>query len=302
VTLAVRVAPLDPMIRRTFQLISGIGPYRERDLWARGFEQWAQFPREGEEPAVSAKLDPQLREKLALAEEALEARDLHALAALIPPREHWRLYREFADEALFFDIEAEGARSMETTVVGVFDREGVHTFVRGRNLEELPERLAKSRVWVSFNGSVFDVPILKQHFGDALPVPAIHIDLRFVCRKFGMKGGLKQLEDTLGIGRPPHLKGVNGLDAVILWRAYHRTGDIEALRYLVEYNLYDAFQLRSVMDHAFNRATELLACDVPRIRPFDRGDILYDVTRLLMAISPTAKDTQRLAELRAQYG
>src|SRR6476620_6756884 len=136
------------MIRRTFQLVPGIGPWRERDLWARGFSSWDAFPPEGaEEPAVSNKIDPGVREKIAAAESALAARDLGALATLLPPREHWRLYGEFSEEAVFLDIEAEGQAAEAITVVGIFDADGPRTFVRGRNLEELPAELAKRRLW-----------------------------------------------------------------------------------------------------------------------------------------------------------
>jgi uncharacterized protein YprB with RNaseH-like and TPR domain len=84
----------------------------------------------------------------------------------------------------------------------------------------------------------FQLPALKAHF-DSFPTPAAHLDLRFVCRRVGFSGGLKQIEDRLGFGRPPHLKGIDGWDAVILWRIYGRDLDLEALRFLVEYNLYD---------------------------------------------------------------
>ena len=36
------------MIRRTFQLIPGGGPWREKDLWARGMLSWEALPPPGE--------------------------------------------------------------------------------------------------------------------------------------------------------------------------------------------------------------------------------------------------------------
>jgi len=82
------------------------------------------------------------------------------------------------------------------------------------------------------------------------------------------------------------------MDAVLLWRAYHATGDVEALRFLVEYNLYDAFQLRAVADHAFNHAAEQLHWP-DRVQPWDRGVVLYDLSRLLLALEPTSADRSR---------
>lgn len=288
------------MIRRTFQLIRGVGPWREKDLWARGILTWEDFPAG---PAngigLSRKLDDEARNLIAAAQSAHQSRDLKGLATLFPPREHWRLYAEFADRAVFFDIETDGADSKVPTVVSLFSASaGLEVFVLGRNMDELPAAIAKHPLWVTFNGSCFDVPVLRSYF-PSLGVPEAHIDLRFVCRRFGMAGGLKGIEDSLGLGRPPHLRGVNGWDAVLLWRAYQRLGDIEALRFLVEYNLYDAFNLRCLMDLTYNRAIDELALDVPKVPVFERGDVLYDVTKVVMGYGPTERDLDVVARVRA---
>jgi len=284
------------VIRRTFQLTSGVGPWREKDLWARGVLSWEQLPEEGGEPVISKAQDAALRARIALARQALEARDLPALASLFPPREHWRLYPEFRDEALYFDIECDDA----PTVVTVLDADGIHAFIQGRNLDELPDRLARRKLWVSFNGTVFDVPILRAYFGEALPVPPVHLDLRFFFRKLGKGMGLKALEDDLGLSRPPHLATLNGLNAVDLWRQYRATGDVAPLRLLVEYNAYDAVNLRGVLDRGYNRAVERLSFEGERVPEFERGDVLYDLSRLLLSLEPTAEDLRTQARLLPQ--
>ncbi|QAT85611.1 hypothetical protein EJ065_4051 [Corallococcus coralloides] len=286
------------MLLHTFQLIPGVGPWREKDLWSKGIRTWDDFPDGG--IVISRKADTAARERIAEARAALARRDLKDLARLVPPREHWRLFPEFQDDAVYFDIETDGSKTQVPTVVSLFDAEGLHVYIQGRNMEALPEGLAKRRLWVTFNGSCFDVPVLKEYFGaKTFPVPEAHIDLRFVTRRLGMGGGLKEIEDTLGVGRPPHLKGVNGYDAVLLWRAYLRRGDVEALRYLVEYNLYDSFQLRSLMDLTYNKGADDLNLDVPRLKVFERGDLLYDVSRLLLELGPTERDVDTLARVRA---
>jgi hypothetical protein len=287
------------MLQRTFQFIPGVGPWREKDLWARGIRTWDDYPTAG--TLISQKTDAKARERIAQAREALARKDLRALAQMVPPREHWRLYPEFAQDAVYFDIETDGQERQMPTVVSLFDSAGLHVFIEGRNMQELPEALAQRRLWVTYNGSCFDVPVLRDWFGaDRFPKPEAHIDLRFVCRRLGMGGGLKELEDKWGVGRPPHLKGVNGYDAVLLWRAYLRRGDVEALRFLVEYNLYDSFQLRSLMDLAYNRGADELNQDVPRLPVFDRGDVLYDVSRIILSLGPTERDMQTLARVRSQ--
>lgn len=283
------------MLRRTFQLLSGVGPWREKDLWARGFLQWADLLA-ADTVAVSAKVDGALRERIAEAERAVAEGDLATLVAMLPAREHWRLYPLVAERAAFFDIEADGDRV--PTVVTVFDASGIRTFIRDRDLEALPAALAASPVWVTFNGGSFDLPVLEAHFGGLAP-PVLHLDLKVLARKLRLGGGLKAVEDATGIGRPLHLKGVGGLQAVELWRAYRHSGEVAPLRLLVEYNAYDAINLRSVADLAFNRLAESLAFD-DRIRVFERGDVLYDLSRLLLGLTPSEADLRTQRRLRPQ--
>jgi len=285
------------MLERTFQMVPGVGPWREKDLWARGVQSWDAFPAEGGPALLSFALDGQVREAIRSMQGALARGDLKALAKALPSREHWRLYPRFADRAAFFDIEADGDRV--PTVVSVFDRAGLRVFVRGRNLEELPAALGESELWVTFNGRSFDVPVLAQHFG-GLPSPVLHLDLKHVCRRLRLgASGLKAVEDAMGLSRPLHLRGVNGWDAILLWRAYQQTGDVEALRFLVEYNLYDAINLKAVAERGYNLAAEQLAFD-DRIPVFERGEVLYDVSKLLLAMGPTERDLRVLERVRGR--
>ncbi len=285
------------MIRRTFQLVPGIGPWREKDLWARGLETWDAV-RTGGAAELGPRLHAELLAGIDRAEASLDRGDLGALVRALPARERWRLWPLVADEALCLDIEADGVGERQRpTVAGCLDVDTLVTFIDGRTLDALPERLAGRRVWVTFNGASFDLPVLRHAF-PGLPEPVLHLDLRPLCRRVGLGGGLKSVEDRLGIARPPHLRGRSGMDAVLLWRAYHATGDVEALRFLVEYNLYDAFQLRAVADHAFNRAAERLHWP-DRVQPWERGAVLYDLSRLLLALEPTARDQARAEALRS---
>ena len=284
------------MIERSFQLLPGIGPWRERDLWSRGLLDWNAFREAPHLSDLPPRQAESLGARIAEAEAALSYRDLAHLATLLPPREHWRLYPAFIDEAVFLDIETDGAVNSRPTVVSLFDRRGLHVFVQGRNLEALPKALQHSRLWVTFNGRCYDVPVLRRHFAD-LPEPVVHLDLRFLCRRVGLRGGLKAVEQVVGIPRPPHLRGVGGWDAVFLWRTWVATDDVAALRFLVEYNLYDTFQLRALADLAYNRAVELLAFDGERIPVWERGDLLYDVSRLVLALGQAAeRPIQRAAD------
>ena len=75
------------MIDRTFQLMSGMGPWREKDLWARGIQSWDAFDRASENGVIVAKkLDAELRTRIAEGREAVARKDLSALSKLIPAR------------------------------------------------------------------------------------------------------------------------------------------------------------------------------------------------------------------------
>lgn len=268
------------MIERTFQLVKGVGPWREKDIWARGFPDWAAFEKAAQVVA-SEGIDAELRAAIAKARGA----SLGELAQMIPEREHWRLYPRYVEQAAFLDLEADGEEQI--TVGGVMDAAGVATFIRGfegpRALAEMPARLRQNPIWVTFNGGTFDIPVLRRHFPELQP-PLVHLDLRFLVRRVRLKGGLKEVEENLGLHRPPHLKGIRGFDAIRLWREWETIKNPESLRILVEYNLYDAINLRSLVDLCIARAAEQLAWDEPFRAPFERGDVLYDVSKLLLEL------------------
>lgn len=290
------------MLTRTFQIASGVGPWREKELWEQGIRCWDDFPQEGT-VAVSTKLDATLRQRLSEARRALEQKELATLATLIPPREHWRLYPQFSSEVAFFDIETDGEPGRQSpTLVGLFDAQGPRVFVSGRDLDEVPEALARSKIWVTFNGSCFDVPVLQAWFKQ-FPKPLVHLDLRFVCRRVQLTGGLKEIERKLGLARPGHLEGLGGWDAVLLWRAFREKGDLGALQRLAEYNLYDTVHLKSLLDVVFNRAVESLGWPAPRLPVFEPGPLAAEVNRLALSVSssfssPAASSEQAFASRR----
>jgi len=269
-------------LERTFQLIKGVGPWREKDLWARSLATWSDFESHARCGVVmNQRLDAELLQAIETAREALARRELPALARLVPEREHWRLYRSFPDEAAFFDIEADGEQ--EPTVVGLLDADGVASFRRGEPMAPLVERLRRRRLWVTFNGGSFDIPVLRRWLPD-FPAPAAHVDLRFLVRRSRLRGGLKAVEEELKMHRPPHLTGVRGVDAIRLWREA-QAGRLDALRILVEYNLYDAVNLKAVLEWCQWRLAELSGWEVDREPIFDRGEVLYDISRAVLAAS-----------------
>ena len=61
-----------------------------------------------------------------------------------------------------------------------------------------------------------------------------------------LAGGLKQVEQTLGISRPADLEGVDGAEAVWLWYRWHHYGDKAAREKLLRYCGADVLALKIV--------------------------------------------------------
>src|SRR6266404_4399597 len=120
------------MLESTFQLGPGLGPVRERRLWAMGVRRWQDFP--------GAPANPRLRSAVAAAGRALADRDSECLAAMLPSRERWRMFAAFGDGAAYLDIETGGDERdfAGVTAVSLLDRDGPRLFIAGKNLADFP--------------------------------------------------------------------------------------------------------------------------------------------------------------------
>ena len=108
---------------------------------------------------------------------------------------------------------------------------------------------------VTFFGIGFDVPMLLKRF-PRLPMDQIHLDLCPTLREVGFKGGLKKIEKELGIARGEDTDGLNGRDAIYLWRRYERNRDEAALATLIAYNREDVVNLETLAQIAYDRMRE----------------------------------------------
>ncbi|HLK89144.1 MAG TPA: ribonuclease H-like domain-containing protein [Polyangia bacterium] len=281
------------ILQSTFQLVPGFGPTRERRLWSAGVAAWSDLLA-APAPVGSGRAYSVLRVAVSDAMAALDRGDVARLARALPRSEHWRLFEAFGTDAAYLDIETGddvwGRESI--SAIGFFDRWGPRLLLAGRDLHLFPELAGAWKVLVTFNGLSFDVPILRRAFPDWTP-PACHIDLRHVLTRLGHRGGLKRIEeeiDSLNLSRPWHLRGIDGWDACNLFRR-GRDGDQEALRLFAEYNLYDVINLRTLMAYAYNAQAQVeisqapeLSARVPLLSVPHRGDVLYDVSKILLEL------------------
>jgi len=250
------------MLRHTYLHVPGVGEKRERDLWLRGFTDWEAF-RDGH-PAGSWR------------ELILTHLDDERAARELPRREAWRLATEFPGRTLYLDIETTGLsfEGDSVTCVGVSDGMSTQAFVRGRDLDRFPRALDDVELLVTYNGSSFDLPVLRNAFPNVDFDRFLHIDLRFPLHRLGIKGGLKGAERQLGIHRSETLEGVDGFMAVLLWRA-HRAGSATALDTLLRYCLEDVVNLKPLLTLAYNRLTAALPLSIAPIEDDRRPPIAH---------------------------
>ena len=238
------------MIENTFQILPSVGAGRERRMWDSGILTWKDFTECGSVCGISPGSKSAFNMILEEASGYLEDGDSRSLGEMVPRREHWRMYERFKENTAFFDIETDGLeRDSTVTVVTVCKGDKVTTLVEGDGLdaESLSEAFGDPAMIVSFNGSCFDLPVLRYSF-PALDLEVPHFDLRFGCRRAGYTGGLKNIEIALGLARDDEIGGLDGMDAVRLWRQWTRAGDRRSLDLLIGYNRADTVNLKKLAD------------------------------------------------------
>lgn len=233
------------MIESSFCFLPGVGPTTERRLWRQGLSSWSDFLStpsvERISPARKASYDKQVD----TAVQRYRQDDSRYFAVAFPAREHWRLYDWLRHRAAYLDIETDSFGRI--TVVGLYGRERMTSFVRGESLDacRLAETLRQYDLLVTFSGTTFDLPMLLRQYPD-LPLDHAHMDLCLLGRRLGYRGGLKAIERQVGIRRPIDIQGMNGDDAVRCWNRWRHSRDEEARRVLLRYNEADCANLASL--------------------------------------------------------
>lgn len=244
------------MLKRTFIHLPGVGHRTEAHFWRQGLHTWEDML---QAPRVYGLSRDRVRRLQGELQESLDhLTDAHYFAPRLPAAEHWRLFRHFQPRAAYLDIETTGTfwPGLLVTVVGLYDGVTMRQFVQGFNLQEFPQALAELDLLVTFNGTQFDLPVLRAYF-PGLSLPPVHVDLRFLLARLGFKGGLKKIEPRFGIRRPDEVDGMDGYMAVLLWERYQR-GDRTALDLLLQYNREDVVNLEVLMEEGFRMYRERL--------------------------------------------
>jgi uncharacterized protein YprB with RNaseH-like and TPR domain len=247
------------MLTSTYVHLDGIGYSTERRLWQAGAWRWEDFPGGAPGAAPALRFSPArlalCREQLGRSRERLAAGDYRFFSDCLPRRDQWRAFPDFAHRVLYLDIETTGSGELdEVTVIGVHDGRTLRQFVRDENLLEAEEVLADPALLVTFFGTGFDVPVLRRLF-PRLPFAQLHVDLCHALRRLGLGGGLKAVEQRLGLRRAPDLEGLSGWDAVRLWREHCR-GQTRSLELLLRYNAADVENMIPLVEFAYRMLRE----------------------------------------------
>lgn len=139
----------------------------------------------------------------------------------------------------YLDLEADAKG--EITVVGLYLSRGeILQWVGEPDIDAIQAVLNRLERLYSYNGQQYDLPTLSK-LGTRFPP---HVDLRFLCHRQGIYGGLKGAETQLGIVRD--VPEVDGALAQVLWFLFRERGSYRALRRLLVYNREDIRHLPEI--------------------------------------------------------
>lgn len=244
---------LPPMLEATFIHAPTIGRTTELRLWHEGVADWNRLL--SLSPSELPLTETQYAAIAPVAEESLkrlDAEDFEWFTKRLAPAEHWRAVPSFGHRLAFVDIETTGGMDADDiTLIGVFDGRTMRQFVKGENLEEFPDSIEDAALLVTFFGTGFDLPFIKRRFPH-LKMPQLHVDLCYLLRRLGYRGGLKKIEAQLGVGRTSETRGLGGMDAVRLWFEYQR-GNLHSRDVLMQYNAEDVRNMSELLTIGFKK-------------------------------------------------
>jgi len=235
------------VLRKTFIHVPGIGRTTERSLWKQGCADWSCY--DGRSFSTGRADRGEVKAFLERSEHALSLGEHQFFRKHLGMKDAWRGYEEFKSSAVYLDIETDGSA---ITTIGLYDGQRFTVLLKGENLENVRDELSRYSMIVTFCGGTFDLPAIERSFR-GITLDHLHIDLCPLLRRLGFKGGLKKIEKEVGIERPAGLAGLNGYDAVLLWRRFRMLGDETALDKLVAYNREDCVNLHRLAELAVSR-------------------------------------------------
>ncbi|MBI2135266.1 ribonuclease H-like domain-containing protein [Candidatus Woesearchaeota archaeon] len=244
------------MIQNTFLFLERVKRGLEESLWQQGIRDWDSFLNREKIAGIGKKRKLYYDRKILEARKALYNFDSSYFKKILPSSEYYRLYDFFKEDAIFLDIETTGLdqKNDDITLIGLFNGIDTKTMIKGINfdLKGLKKELSRYKLIVTFNGASFDVPFIDKLYPGLLPdIP--NFDVKTITGRLELKGGLKEVEKTLGIRRKRIIERFYGGDALRLWRMYRAAGDDYYLNLLVEYNEEDIINLKKIAEFCIEK-------------------------------------------------
>jgi uncharacterized protein len=241
------------MLTATFCHAQGLGLASEQRLWEAGILSWEAALKTPSALPLSDVKKELLVPALEASVVALDRGDSRWFQKNFPSAALWRGAKAFEESVAYVDIETDGGYDADSvTVIGLFDGFETKLYVKGQNLEDFASDINDYKLLVTFFGTGFDLPFLRRRFPE-LALDQLHIDLCPTLRRLGQAGGLKAIEQRLGIRRVEEIEGMNGMDAVYLWERWERRRDKAALERLLAYNRADIENLKLLLEWAYPR-------------------------------------------------
>ncbi|MCK5163017.1 MAG: ribonuclease H-like domain-containing protein [Desulfobacula sp.] len=237
------------MLINTFIHIPGIGPATEKKIWQSNILSWKDDNNFSSSGLSASKIE-NIKIFTEQSNKHLENNNPNFFEALLPSNQHFRLFPEFRHSCAYLDIETTGLdASCQITTIALYNGRDIKYFIQGKNLDAFLDEIQKYSVLITYNGRSFDIPFIEEYFN--VKLPHSQIDLRYILKNLGFKGGLKKCEKALGLDRE-ELDGVDGYFAILLWNEYRRNKNQKALETLLAYNIEDVINLETLMIKAYN--------------------------------------------------
>ncbi len=152
------------------------------------------------------------------------------------------------ESVMFLDIEASGFKHNDyVTCIGWAFRRKYHYWLPGLETTEFMKAFHQAKLLVTFNGRSSDLKHLDRMFCTRTFSAKDNLDLMILCKRWGLRGGQKDIEKATGFERHHALNGLNGRFAVERWEAFIN-GDNNSARLLIAYNFYDVLGLTYILD------------------------------------------------------
>ena len=237
------------LLYSSFLQLKGISRRKEEALWESGIDTLGalQYSRSSQQSLFSI-----VEDEITPYIEALVARKSDVFLKKLDSKDYYRVAYSFPEQILFLDIETTGLSSQYhyITMAGWMVNGEYHYWLQGLPTDDFLSAVNNASLLVTFNGILFDCKFLDHTFKTDIFSKKPNLDLMHLCRRYGLTGGQKLIEEIIGFSRPTTLETTTGKEAIALWYQF-LFGDEDALNKLLLYNYYDIQGMAYILDWVF---------------------------------------------------